>query len=76
MVAELTKYVSNGSYLPENKWKKYNIFDKFMAAEVSCEMFSKVRHNGYVDEVEKELKGAFTCTVNIFLCSEGLYIDR
>ena len=53
--------------LRKMKWKKYNIFNEFMTAEVSCEMFSKVGHNGYVDQVKKELKGAFTCIVNIFL---------
>lgn len=66
MVAELTTLVTV-RIRGKMKWKKYNVFDEFMAAEVSREMLSKIGHNGYVDEVEKELKRAFTCTVNIFL---------
>ena len=70
MVAELAEQVSNNSYSQEMEWKKYYIFDEFMAAEVSREMLSKVGHNRYVDEVEKELKGAYN--INMFLFSEHI----
>lgn len=40
-----------------------------MAAEIGCEMLSKVGQNGYVVEVEEELKGAFTHALSIYSLS-------